>query len=102
MKGDVGVEDLSRVEKIVANHKVLANRLKRMKRNMKRMKRNSIDVNILKDELASCERRLSAVWKGSVWDYMDDDGASALREENELTGQIDLLKRLIKQSERGD
>lgn len=89
-------------QKIIENHKVLANRLKRMKRKMKRMERKSkmsIDVDTLKDELASCERRLANVWKDSPWYYVDDGGASAEREEHELEGQIELLRRLIEKAE---
>ena len=87
-------------QKIIENHKVLANRLKRMKRKLKSKERRSIDLDVLKSELNRCERMKRAVWSGSSWDYVDDGGASAEREERELEGKIELLERLIGKVEK--
>lgn len=82
-------------EVIIRNHKVLSNRIKKLKRKLKRKQIQSIDINILKHELAECEKRKSTVWSGESWSYAHDGGESASRLEIELNAQIELLKRLI-------
>ena len=88
--------------KIIENHKVLANRVKRLKRKLKSKEKNSIELDVLKKELARCERKKRQVWSGSSWDYDYDGGAGAEREEASLEGQIELLKRLIDSKENHD